>query len=395
MFDLDTNVETVSQLTQKIKGKLETDFSNIKVSGEISNYTAASSGHKYFTLKDDKAQISCVMWRSTRVAFPLESGKKVEISGSISVYPPRGSYQLVVSSVREKGLGDLHLAYEKLKQELFELGYFDAENKKQWNIIPQKIGVSTSATGAAIRDILSTLERRAPFAEIYFYPVMVQGTGSENQIAKAINELDKLDLDVLIIGRGGGSIEDLWSYNTKVVADAIYNAKTPIVAGVGHETDTTIADLVADHRAPTPTGAAEIVSVNTIDVIRQTLDENSTQIKNIISKSLDEKMNQLDNIADKLMRTNVKNTLNNYSTLLSNLESYLNKGIENKISHITTKFDNYNKLFTKIDPRIPLRKGYSVIEKDGKRIKSEEILSVDDTVSIIRLNQKNTAIIKE
>jgi exodeoxyribonuclease VII large subunit len=395
MFDLDTNVETVSQLTQKIKSKLEDDFSRIKVTGEVSNFTAASSGHKYFTLKDDKAQISCVMWRSTRSSFPMESGMKVELSGSISVYPPRGSYQLVVSSVRKKGLGDLHLAYEKLKQELLELGYFDSDTKKQWNIIPQRIGVSTSATGAAVQDILSTLERRAPFAEVYFYPVMVQGTGSENQIANAIKELDKLDLDVMIIGRGGGSIEDLWSYNTKVVADAIHNANTPIVAGVGHETDTTIADLVADHRAPTPTGAAEIVTLNTIDVIRQTLDENSTQLRNIISYSLDEKMNLMDNVADKLMRTNVKNSLNNYSILLSNLESNLKKDIENKLSNIATKFDNYNKLFTKIDPRIPLQKGYSVIEKDGKRIKSNEILSVDDTVSIIRINQTNKATIKE
>ncbi len=395
MFDLDANVETVSQLTQKIKSKLEDDFSRIKVTGEISNFTAASSGHKYFTLKDDKAQISCVMWRSTRASFPMENGMKIEINGSISVYPPRGSYQLVVSSVRKKGLGDLHLAYEKLKQELLELGYFDSNTKKQWNIIPQRIGVSTSATGAAVQDILSTLERRAPFAEIYFYPVMVQGSGSEKQIANAINELDKLDLDVMIIGRGGGSIEDLWSYNTKVVADAIHNAKTPIVAGVGHETDTTIADLVADHRAPTPTGAAEIVSVNTIDVIRQTLDENSNQLQNIIIDSLNEKENQLIVIADKLIRTGVNNTLNNYSIKLTNIESSLQKEIENKLLNITSKFENYEKLFTKIDPKLPLEKGYSVIEKDGKRIKSDEKLLPGNEINIIRNKQTNIAIIEE
>jgi exodeoxyribonuclease VII large subunit len=395
MFDLDTNVETVSQLTQKIKGKLETDFSNIKVSGEISNFTAASSGHKYFTLKDDKAQISCVMWRSTRSSFPLQNGNKIEISGSISVYPPRGSYQLVVSSVREKGLGDLHLAYEKLKQELLELGYFDSNTKKQWNIIPQKIGVSTSATGAAVKDILSTLERRAPFAEVYFYPVLVQGDGSENKIANAIDEMDKLDLDVIIIGRGGGSIEDLWSYNTKVVADSIYKAKTPIVAGVGHETDITIADLVADHRAPTPTGAAEIVSVNTIDVIRQTLDENNSQLKNIILDSLNDKENNLTSIIDKIKRTGINNKLDRYETAVNNIELNLKKHIDNELFNFTSKIDSYKKLFNKIDPRAPLEKGYSMIERNGKRVKNTELLSKGDEIKIIRIKQTNKALIKE
>ncbi|TNE34377.1 exodeoxyribonuclease VII large subunit, partial [bacterium] len=286
MFELDSNTISISELTQKIKSTLETGFSQVEVVGEISNYTSASSGHKYLTLKDNNAQISCVMWKSRAINFQIENGMKVFAKGSISVYPPRGSYQLDISSLRPQGIGDLYLAYEKLKKELFELGYFDVSTKKKLPILPQRIGVSTSPTGAAIKDIFSTIKRRIPFAEIYFYPVMVQGSGSENEIANAIIELDKLDLDVLIIGRGGGSIEDLWSYNTKVVADAIYNANTPIISGVGHETDNTIADLVADFRAPTPTGAAEIISINTKEIISQTLDENQITIFNILNNNI-------------------------------------------------------------------------------------------------------------
>ena len=295
MFDLDNSSLTVSQLTQNIKSVLETGFQGLSVAGEISNYTAASSGHKYFTLKDNNAQISCVMWKSRTTNFQIENGMKVNITGSVTVYPPRGNYQLDVTSMRQQGVGDLYLAYEKLKKELLELGYFDQNVKKEWNLIPQKIGVSTSPTGAAIRDIFSTLERRAPFAEITFLPVKVQGSGSEFEIANAIERLDKLGLDVIIIGRGGGSIEDLWSYNTRVVADAIFNANTPIVAGVGHETDTTIADLVADHRAPTPTGAAEIVSINTIDIISQTLDEKQLFLRNIMLNTISNISKDLNN----------------------------------------------------------------------------------------------------
>lgn len=395
MFEIDSNTISVSQLTQKIKSVLEEDFSRIEVVGEISNFTAASSGHKYFTLKDSNAQISAVIWRSTNVSFPIENGMKVNVKGSISVYPPRGSYQLVVTSMRPQGIGDLYLAYEKLKKDLLELGYFSAENKKKWPIIPQRIGVSTSPTGAAIQDILSTLERRAPFAEIYLYPVMVQGNGSEKEIAHAINELDKLEIDVMIIGRGGGSIEDLWSYNTREVADAIYNAKTPIVAGVGHETDTTIADLVADHRAPTPTGAAEIVSINTIDIIRQTLDENQLSMTNSINHSISNYKKELDNRFERLKSSGIKNSIDLLKMNLETSEKQLHKQILLNIQTKKIQLKNYENVISKMNPALPLEKGYAIILKNGERVKTSQVLSKNDKINIIRTNKENTAIIED
>lgn len=395
MFEIDSNTISVSQLTQKIKSVLEEDFSRIEVVGEISNFTAASSGHKYFTLKDSNAQISAVIWRSTNVSFPIENGMKVNVKGSISVYPPRGSYQLVVTSMRPQGIGDLYLAYEKLKKDLLELGYFSAENKMKWPIIPQRIGVSTSPTGAAIQDILSTLERRAPFAEIYLYPVMVQGNGSEKEIAHAINELDKLELDVMIIGRGGGSIEDLWSYNTREVADAIYNAKTPIVAGVGHETDTTIADLVADHRAPTPTGAAEIVSINTTDIIRQTLDENQLSMTNSINHSISNYKKELDNRFERLKSSGIKNSIDLLKMNLETSEKQLHKQILLNIQTKKIQLKNYENVISKMNPALPLEKGYAIILKNGERVKTSQVLSKNDKINIIRTNKENTAIIED
>lgn len=395
MFEIDSNTISVSQLTQKIKSVLEEDFSRIEVVGEISNFTSASSGHKYFTLKDSNAQISAVMWRSTNVSFPIENGMKVNVKGSISVYPPRGSYQLVVTSMRPQGIGDLYLAYEQLKKELLDLGYFSADIKKKWPIIPQRIGVSTSPTGAAIQDIISTLERRAPFAEIYLYPVMVQGNGSEKEIAHAINELDKLELDVIIIGRGGGSIEDLWSYNTREVADAIYNAKTPIVAGVGHETDTTIADLVADHRAPTPTGAAEIVSINTIDIIRQTLDENQLSITNSINNSISNYKKELNNKFDRLKSSGIKNSIDLLKLNLDSYEKQLHKQILLNIQTKKIQLKNYANVISKMNPALPLEKGYAMILKNGERVKTSQVLSKNDKIKIIRNNNENIAIIEE
>lgn len=395
MFEIDSNTISVSQLTQKIKSVLEEDFSRIEVVGEISNFTSASSGHKYFTLKDSNAQISAVMWRSTNVSFPIENGMKVNVKGSISVYPPRGSYQLVVTSMRPQGIGDLYLAYEKLKKELLDLGYFSAENKKKLPIIPQRIGVSTSPTGAALHDIISTLERRSPFAEIYLYPVMVQGNGSEKEIAHAINELDKLELDVIIIGRGGGSIEDLWSYNTRDVADAIYNAKTPIVAGVGHETDTTIADLVADHRAPTPTGAAEIVSINTIDIIRQTLDENQLSITNSINNSISNYKKELNNKFDRLKSSGIKNSIDLLKLNLDSYEKQLHKQILLNIQTKKIQLKNYANVISKMNPALPLEKGYAMILKNGERVKTSQVLSKNDKIKIIRNNNENIAIIEE
>ncbi|MER3329566.1 MAG: exodeoxyribonuclease VII large subunit, partial [Candidatus Kapaibacterium sp.] len=218
------------------------------------------------------------------------------------------------------------------------------------------------------------------------YPVMVQGNGSEKEIANAIVELDKLDLDVIIIGRGGGSIEDLWSYNTREVADAIYNAKTPIVAGVGHETDTTIADLVADHRAPTPTGAAEVVSMNTIDIIRQTLDENQISMTNSINNTINNFKKEISNRFDRLKSSGIKNSVGLLKLNLDNSEKNLRRQMLLNLQNKKTQFENFEKIIKKMNPAYPLEKGYAMIIKDGKRVKATEILSKGDTIKLIRTN---------
>lgn len=395
MFELDSNTISISELTQRIKSTLESGYKQVEVIGEISNYTMASSGHKYLTLKDNNAQISCVVWKSREVNFQIENGMKVIAKGSITVYPPRGNYQLDITSMRPQGVGDLYLAYEKLKKELLDLGYFDSEKKKILPQLPQRIGVSTSPTGAAVRDIFSTLARRIPYAEIYFYPTMVQGNGSEQEIAKAIEELDKLNLDVIIIGRGGGSIEDLWSYNTKLVADVIHNAKTPIISGVGHETDNTIADFVADFRAPTPTGAAEIISMNTKEIISQTLDENQSKLLNLMLDNLNNISEEVEYKQERLNKSGLTHSLDKYKLSLSNIETAIIKQMSNNINKKKTTFNNYEVVLNKINPLIPLEKGYAMLLKDNKRINLNIDLQADDEIQILRKNKSNTALIKD
>jgi exodeoxyribonuclease VII large subunit len=224
---------------------------------------------------------------------------------------------------------------------------------------------------------------------------MVQGNGSEIEIANAINELDKLDLDVIIIGRGGGSIEDLWSYNTRIVADAIHNAKTPIVAGVGHETDTTIADLVSDYRAPTPTGAAEIVSINTIDVIRQTLDENEVSMTNSINYSISNFKKEINSRFDRLRTSRIKGSVDLLKQNLDNSEKHLRKQMLLNLQNKKTQLQNFENVMTKMNPALPLEKGYAMIVKNGERVKSTDNLSKGDAIKIIRTNNENTAIIEE
>lgn len=259
---------TVSQLTGRIRSVLETDFSEVVVEGEISTFKAHSSGHRYFTLKDEGAALSCTMWKSRRLAFTPQDGMKVIARGSISVYAPRGSYQLDVRDLQPLGEGELQMAFERLKRRLAEEGLFDAMHKRSLPEHPARIGVVTSKTGAALQDIIATVRRRNPTVEIIHRPTLVQGAGAAEDIASAIAEFNACGgVDVLIVGRGGGSIEDLWAFNEEVVARAIYTSSIPIVSAVGHEIDFTIADFVADARAATPTAAAEMLVPSRADLI--------------------------------------------------------------------------------------------------------------------------------
>lgn len=260
--DNDQNIYSVSELTQEIKILLETGLPTLWVEGEVSNYKLHSSGHMYFVLKDENAQINCTMWRSRNqmLYFNLQDGIKVQAQGRITVYEKRGSYQLDVVQIRPAGVGNLQLAFELLKKKLREEGLFEASRKKPLPRYPERIGIVTSATGAAIRDLVSILHRRFPALELILRPTLVQGEGAAEDIANAIDEFNAFgQVDVLIVGRGGGSLEDLWAFNEEMVARAIARSKIPIISAVGHEVDFTICDFVADLRAPTPSAAAELV----------------------------------------------------------------------------------------------------------------------------------------
>lgn len=258
-----TEVFTVGEITTRIRDLLEAAFPRVWVEGEISNCSRAASGHLYFSLRDDRAQLPCAMFRgdNRQIEFEPRDGLRVMARGRVTIYPPSGRYQLIVSTLKPLGVGRLHLEFERLKERLAAEGLFDAVRKRPLPPYPRRIGVVTSSKGAAIRDIVSVLERRWPVAEVVLYPVRVQGEGSAEEIAAAIGDIDRRGgADVLIVGRGGGSLEDLWAFNEEVVARAIAAARTPVVSAVGHEIDFSIADFTADLRAPTPSAAAELVA---------------------------------------------------------------------------------------------------------------------------------------
>ncbi len=265
------HVYTVSEITRDVRAILEAAFETAWIEGEISNFRRAASGHAYFILKDDKAQIKCVLFRGQRAGmkFTPEDGDQVLLLGRVTVYEARGDYQVIVEAMEPKGLGALQKAFEQLKERLAKEGLFDEARKKELPEIPWKIGIVTSPTGAAIRDMIHVIKRRNPKTSVLLYPARVQGEGAAEEIAQGIRELNRrTDIDVLIVGRGGGSIEDLWAFNEEIVARAIADSKIPVVSAVGHEIDYTIADFAADLRAPTPSAAAEMVVPKLNDILQ-------------------------------------------------------------------------------------------------------------------------------
>jgi len=270
---MDPRPLSITELTQKIKRLLETQLTDVLVEGEISGFKGASSGHLYFDLKDSGAIIHCVVWASDagRLRFNPSNGAKVEARGRLTVYDQRGQYQLSVTHMRPAGLGKLYQAFIEMKERLATEGLFDQAHKKAIPAHPRSIGLVTSPTGAAIRDMLNILARRAPHIHVYIWPARVQGDTAAKEVAGAIRRFNSMDssVDVLIVGRGGGSLEDLWAFNEEVVARAIWDSQIPVISAVGHETDTTIADFVADLRAPTPSAAAELVARDSTDLIKQ------------------------------------------------------------------------------------------------------------------------------
>jgi exodeoxyribonuclease VII large subunit len=308
-------VYSVSELTGLIKAELEGSFPQVWVEGEIADFTRAHSGHLYFTLKDADSQLKAVMWRSSanKVRFDLQSGLQVICRGPINVYEPRGTYQLIVDLVEPKGKGALQMAFEQLKDKLNKEGLFNPEIKKKLPALPKKIGVVTSPRGAAITDILRTLERRFAHLHVQIYPVRVQGEGAAQEIAEGINYLaNQADIDVIIAGRGGGSLEDLWAFNEEIVARAIFNCPVPLISAVGHEVDFTIADFVADIRASTPTAAAEMV-IEKKQAFVERIDNLQQQMVHLFRYSIQESKH-------KVQRLILHQAFQNFKYKLKNLE---------------------------------------------------------------------------
>ena len=380
---------SVSDLNRYIKNKIANDeyLNNILVKGEISNFKHHYTGHMYFTLKDENSLIKCIMFKSyaQKLNFEPRDGMKVYILGSVSVFERDGVYQIYAKVMEEDGLGDLYTRYQKLKKELEEKGLFDERHKKKIPMMPKVIGVLTSQTGSVIRDIINVSTRRNPNVYIRLLPVPVQGEGAGEKIAKGIEFMNKNELaDVLILARGGGSLEDLWPFNEEIVANSIYNSKIPIISAVGHETDFSISDFVADLRAPTPSAAAEL-AVPDVYEVKQKINTYQNRLKMSLTKKLEiMKLRYEKCMSSSVFKEPTRKINENYIKI----DTYV-KQLENLINKVKEKNKNkYIELVSKLDTLSPLKtltRGYSIVEKDGKSIKSVLELQKDDEISI-RLN---------
>ena len=428
---MEDNYITVTQLSRYLKYKMDNDPNLMRVclKGEISNFKAHSRGHLYFTIKDENSRINAVMFQgnASKLKFEPVDGSKVLVIGKISVYEATGGYQIYVSEMIEDGIGNLYIEFEKLKKKLEAEGLFSVEHKKRIPKMPKKIGIITAPTGAAIKDILSTIKRRWPIAETLLFPSLVQGKEAAEDIVRNLKRTEDFDLDVIILGRGGGSIEDMWCFNEEIVARAIYACKTPIISAVGHEIDYTISDFVSDLRAPTPTGAAEMAVPNMTDFYNylKQIYIRLNKSTNTIIKTKKDYLNSLkesyvlknpmniyeikeqnfDNLLDRL-KLNILNILNNNKEKLNNLKTsyilnnpkliYKDKEIEylhlkDKLLFNTRKVLDYNinrytLLINKIDiinPLATLKRGYSInrinnaVISDKKDIKKGDHLEIE------------------
>jgi exodeoxyribonuclease VII large subunit len=371
------NVLTVSEITTDIKQLLEIEFDYAAVIGEISNFKSHGSGHWYFSLKDANAQLNCAMWRgfNNRVFFTPENGMKIIAEGKITVYPPRGTYQLDVRSMKPAGEGELQAAFERLKKRLAEEGLFDEEYKKDIPSFPEKIGIVTGGKSAAVRDMITTAERRFPLAEIFFIPTKVQGDGAAEEIAANIKRLDaRGDVDVIIIGRGGGSLEDLWAFNEEIVARAIFEAETPIISGVGHEIDFTIADFVADLRAATPTAAMEMATPDKGEIIsylRSFIESSGASVLNSIERKREQTRQTLYSYGFRMPGDRVKNAYQRIDHIIY----ALNSNVDKKMKEVKSKLNIFEKVLDGADFNKNLKKGYAIVKQNGKIIPRAEKLN--------------------
>lgn len=359
------NVYSIAELTKKIKFILEENFSNIWVQGEISNCRKAASGHIYFTLKDEAAVIKTVLFRGYQraVRFELADGLNVIVHGSVDVFDKRGEYQIIVDLIEPVGLGALQLAFEQLKEKLQKEGFFDESHKKQIPAFPDTIGVITSPTGAALRDILNVVERRYKGIRVIIYPVLVQGEGAAEEIADAIKKANlRGDADVLIVGRGGGSIEDLWPFNEEIVARAIYHSEKPIISAVGHEIDYTISDFVADLRAPTPSAAAELVVKNKQELLKRSK-ELSMRLYSSLERMISQKKEKASYYSAELLLRRINALINEKNLILDDVSRSLSNQIEACLTKNSGRFEKAVGQLNALSPLNTLARGFAIISK--------------------------------
>ena len=397
------DIFSVSDLNNYIKNIFENNrtLTSVTVRGEISNFTNHRSGHLYFSLKDSGGQIRAVMFKSRAVSlkFMPESGMKVVVHGSVTVYPRDGSYQIYVSLMQPDGIGALYLAYEQMKARLAEEGLFDDDHKMPIPALPQRIGIITSPTGAAIRDIINVTGRRFPLADIYLYPALVQGEGAEASLIKALDYLDQSRLcDVIIIGRGGGSIEDLWAFNSEKLARRIYEANTPIISAVGHETDFTICDFVSDLRAPTPSAAAELAVPDRYELLMR-VDSLSERASMGLVRLTSRARERLTSLAE---RANESAVTAKIAAKKESVERLYDKAEYIVRNMLNNKRENLAAIAARADALSPLStlmRGYSIVEHNGKVINKKSELKTDDEITLImsdgRIKGRVTDVSKE
>ncbi len=396
---MEYNPITVTDLNKYIKNKIDGDemLNNVLVKGEISNFKNHYTGHMYFTLKDENSLIKCVMFKSytTHLSFMPKDGMKVMVLGSVAVFERDGIYQIYAKAMKEDGLGSLYTAYEELKKKLEQEGLFAESHKKKIPFMPKTIGVLTSNTGAVIRDIINVSTRRNPGVHIRLYPVPVQGPGAAEKIAEGIKFMNENKLaDVLIIGRGGGSLEDLWPFNEEIVARAIYDSELPIISAVGHETDFTIADFVADLRAPTPSAAAELAVAN-IEDVRETLKLYNNRYKVALKKKIELMRLSYEKCMARPAYKNPTQKINEQYMVIDMKVKALQNSMMLKLKEAKTSFVKETAKLDSLSPLKTLTRGYGIVTKQesGKVIKSVDDLNSGEKVNLRLSDGQKTATI--
>lgn len=371
---------SVSELNNQIKALIETTFSSVYVQGEISNLTYHNSGHIYFSIKDESSTISCVMFKGNTkyLKFRLEVGQKINIVGALTVYVPRGNYQLLCQKIEPFGVGELALAYEQLKKKLQALGYFNPEIKKRVPKFVKTVAIVTSSTGAAILDMKKVAQNRWPLVKLILVPTLVQGVGAKEDIAASIYKADRVNADVIVVGRGGGSIEDLWAFNEEIVATAIYSAKTPVVSAVGHESDFALCDFVADIRAATPSNAMELIlpDINEMQIF---LDTQRDDFSKAFTVAIDKKTQELNHLIGSFKQNSFLNKFKFIEDNIKDLSQKFKQSIGQILYKKTQELEFLNSSFLLNHPEKRLSRGFVQTTKDNKIVALEE-LKQNDTV---------------